>query len=107
MRSAYPTFVLPNRDFRNVRPNDDDGLDQGPSHTTESNQDRRHWSAGTRLVVEDTPNGVLLKLAPAFAPTRPEDVRGMLAHKGKSKMIEEMHAGIAEEVRRRHARGRY
>ena len=70
-------------------------------------RDRRHWSAGTRLVVEDTPNGVLLKLAPAFAPTRPEDVRGMLAYKGKPKTIEEMDAGIAEEVRRRRARGRY
>jgi len=70
-------------------------------------RDRRHWPAGTRLVVEDTPNGVLLKLAPAFAPTRPEDVRGMLAYKGKPKTIEEMDAGIAEEVRRRHARGRY
>src|SRR5271156_6295381 len=32
---------------------------------------RRNWAAGTRLVVEDTPDGVVLKAAPVFAPTRP------------------------------------
>ena len=68
---------------------------------------RRHWGPGTRLVVEDTPDGVLLKAAPAFAPTRPEDVAGMLAYDGPAKTLEEMQAGIADEVKRRHARGRY
>jgi AbrB family looped-hinge helix DNA binding protein len=70
-------------------------------------RDRRHWPAGTRLIVEETAAGVLLKPAPVFVPTRPEDVRGMLAYEGKPKTIEEMDAGVAEEVRRRHARGRY
>jgi AbrB family looped-hinge helix DNA binding protein len=68
---------------------------------------RRDWGAGTRLVVEETPEGVLLKLAPIFPPTRPEDVRGSLPYKGKPKTIEEMDAGVMEEVRRRHALGRY
>ncbi len=31
---------------------------------------RRHWGPGTRLLVEETPDGVLLKAAPIFAPTR-------------------------------------
>ena len=35
---------------------------------------RRAWAAGTRLTVEETEDGVLLKPAPAFAETRPEDV---------------------------------
>lgn len=70
-------------------------------------RERRRWAAGTRLVVEETSDGVLLKNAPIFAPSRPEDVRGMLAYKGKPKTIEEMNAGIEAEVRRRHARGRY
>lgn len=39
---------------------------------------RRQWRAGTRLTVEDTSEGVLLKLAAAFAETRPEDVFGVL-----------------------------
>ncbi len=34
---------------------------------------RRDWDAGTKLVVEDTPDGVLLRQAPAFPPTRPEN----------------------------------
>jgi AbrB family looped-hinge helix DNA binding protein len=68
---------------------------------------RRNWAAGTRLVVEDTPDGVLLKAAPVFAPTRPEEVAGMLAHRGPPKTLEEMDAAITTEVRRRYARGRY
>lgn len=70
-------------------------------------RERHKWGAGTRLVVEETPEGVLLKPAPLFKPTRHEDVAGMLAYKGPPKTIEEMDSGIAAEVRRRHARGRY
>jgi AbrB family looped-hinge helix DNA binding protein len=70
-------------------------------------RERRRWRAGTRLVVEDTPDGVLLKPAPFFAPTRPEDVFGMLKYSGPPKTIEEMDAAIEAEVKRRHARGRY
>ena len=68
---------------------------------------RRHWERGTRLVVEDTAEGVLLKAAPVFAPTRPEDVAGMLAYRGRPKTLEEMDAAITAEVKRRHARGRH
>ncbi|HMF05598.1 MAG TPA: AbrB/MazE/SpoVT family DNA-binding domain-containing protein, partial [Methylocella sp.] len=39
---------------------------------------RRHWDAGTRLVVEDTDAGVLLKAAPGFEPTRPDKGFGLL-----------------------------
>ena len=68
---------------------------------------RRHWGPGTRLLVEETPDGVLLKPAPLFPPTRPEDVAGILAYKGRPKTLEEMDAAITAEVKRRHARGRY
>ena len=68
---------------------------------------RRHWGAGTRLVVEDTPDGVLLKPAPLFPPTPPEEVFGSLPHEGPPKTLDEMKAGIAAEAQRRHARGRY
>jgi len=68
---------------------------------------RRNWASGTRLVVEDTPDGVLLKAAPVFAATRPQDVAGMLAYRGRPKTLEEMDAAITAEVKRRHARGRY
>ena len=65
---------------------------------------RRAWDAGTRLVVEETPEGVLLRPAPAFAETRPQDVFASLSYSGKPKTLEEMEAGILAEARRRHAR---
>jgi AbrB family looped-hinge helix DNA binding protein len=71
-------------------------------------REKRHWSAGTRLEVQETADGVLLKAAePIFPRTRPEDVFGCLSYLGPPKTIEEMNEAIAEEVRRRHARGRY
>ena len=68
---------------------------------------KRQWSSGTRLIVEDTDEGVLLKAAPAFAPTDPKDVFGVLHTGGKPKTLEDMKAGIAAEAKRRHARHRY
>ncbi|WP_419696252.1 AbrB/MazE/SpoVT family DNA-binding domain-containing protein [Mesorhizobium muleiense] len=62
---------------------------------------RREWDAGTRLLVEDTPEGVLLKPAPVFAETRPEDVFGSLSHRDRPKTLEEMDAGVLAEARRR------
>lgn len=69
---------------------------------------KRHgWNAGTKLTVEDTPQGVLLKHSPFGPPTRLEDVFGMLKYKGPPVSIEDMEKAIEAEVRRRHARGRY
>jgi AbrB family looped-hinge helix DNA binding protein len=70
-------------------------------------RERRNWRPGTRLVVEETLDGVLLKAAPVFEPRRPEEVAGMLAYRGRPKTVEEMDAAITAEVKRRHARGRY
>lgn len=68
---------------------------------------RRQWTAGTRLSIEETPEGVLLKPAPLFPRTTPEQVFGSLPYSGKPKTLDDMQAGIAAEARRRHARGRY
>jgi AbrB family looped-hinge helix DNA binding protein len=70
-------------------------------------REQRHWEAGTRLMVEDTADGVLLKAAPVFAPSRPEDVFASLAFRGPAKTLNEMDAGIAAEAKRRHVRNRY
>ncbi len=71
-------------------------------------RDQLQWGAGTRLTVEHTTDGVLLKpLTTVFAQIRPEDVFGCLPYKGRPKSIEEMAAGIVTEAKRRHARGRY
>jgi AbrB family looped-hinge helix DNA binding protein len=66
---------------------------------------RRRWGAGARLVVEDTPDGVLLGPAPLFPVTKPEDVFGSLRHRGAPGSLEEMEAGMASEARGSHARG--
>ena len=63
----------------------------------------RNWGPGTRLMVEDTPEGVLLRPVSVFAPTNPNDVFGSLRYAGPPKSIEEMDAGIIAEARRRHA----
>ncbi|MBY5403214.1 AbrB/MazE/SpoVT family DNA-binding domain-containing protein [Rhizobium leguminosarum] len=61
---------------------------------------RREWEAGTRLIVEETPEGVLLKQIPAFAPTSPDDVFGMLPFSDDPKTLEQMAAGVLAEARR-------
>jgi AbrB family looped-hinge helix DNA binding protein len=70
-------------------------------------REQRHWAPGTELVVEDTPEGVLLKAKSAFAATRPNDVFGSLPYSGPTKSIADMNAGIAAEAERRHARNRH
>ena len=61
------------------------------------------WQAGTRLVVENRPEGVLLKPESVFAETRPEDVFGCLVYDGPPKSVADMQAGVLAEARRRHA----
>ncbi len=60
------------------------------------------WEAGTRLTMENTPEGVLLKPEPVFAETRLEEVFGCLAYRGTPKTLEEMDAGVLAEAKRRH-----
>ncbi len=55
------------------------------------------WEAGTRLTVENTPEGVLLKPESVFAETRLEEVFGCLVYQGTSKTLEEIDAGVLEE----------
>lgn len=62
---------------------------------------QRHWDAGTKLVIENTEEGVLLKSAPLFSVTDVDAVFGCLRYTGKPKTIEEMNAAIAAEARRR------
>jgi len=70
-------------------------------------RERRRWSTGTELIVEETPEGVLLKAKPAFAASQPEDVFGSLPYGGPAKSIAEMNAAISREAKRRRARHRY
>ena len=70
-------------------------------------RDKHRWKAGTKLMVEETSDGVLLKPASLFPRTRIEDVYGSAKYAGPPISIEDMDKAIEMEVRRRHARGRY
>jgi len=64
-------------------------------------RDQRHWPAGTRLTVEDTPEGVILRRAPLFAPTTVAQVAGSLAYDGPALSLADMDAAVAAEAKRR------
>lgn len=61
------------------------------------------WQAGTRVVVENTRDGVLLKPLPVFDATRPEQVFGSLGYRGAPRSVEDMDAAVLAEAKRRHA----
>jgi AbrB family looped-hinge helix DNA binding protein len=63
----------------------------------------RDWPAGTKLVVEEVTDGVLLRRAPLFESTQLTDVFAMLKTDGRVRTLEEMDAAVMEEARRRHA----
>jgi len=69
-------------------------------------RDRRNWQSGMRLIVEETPEGVLLKPERRFPSTTFDEVFGRLKGKtdGRPRTIEEMDEAVLAEARRRHAR---
>lgn len=66
----------------------------------------RHWKAGTEFVVQETPDGILLKPLSPRTHSRVEDVAGCLKTKRRVSLAQ-MDAAVAEEAKARHARGRY
>jgi AbrB family looped-hinge helix DNA binding protein len=104
----YLTFVLPDEAAMSAKQKLTTTVStKGQVILPKAIREQRHWPAGTVLMVEDTPEGVLLKVKPAFALTRPRDVFGSLSYKGPAKSIADMKAAIAVEAKRRHARNRY
>ncbi|MDZ7629142.1 MAG: AbrB/MazE/SpoVT family DNA-binding domain-containing protein [Parvularculaceae bacterium] len=64
-------------------------------------REQRRWSAGTRLTVEETSEGVLLKASPIFPQTEIDRVAGSLKRSGRALTLEEMDEAIAREAKRR------
>jgi hypothetical protein len=62
---------------------------------------------GTEFIVEETGDGILLRLAARFPRVNLEEVAGCLRSGGKSKTPAQMGTAIGREVTRRHDRGRY
>jgi AbrB family looped-hinge helix DNA binding protein len=70
-------------------------------------REAKGWGSGTKLIVEETREGVLLRPTSPFPPTKLEDVFGRLDARGEHVKTEDFDKAIANEVRRRHGRGRY
>jgi AbrB family looped-hinge helix DNA binding protein len=70
-------------------------------------RDARNWETGTEFVVEEVPDGVLLRPVRPFTPTAFNNVFGCLKYKGRPKTLRQMEQAIAKAVRERHGRGRY
>lgn len=64
-------------------------------------RDQRNWPAGTRLTVEETPDGVLLKAAPLFPATTLDEVVGILRDKGNPLSLDDMELAVAAEAKGR------
>ena len=71
-------------------------------------RESRGWGEGMRLVVEDRPEGVLLKAEPSkplFPPTHIDDVVGILKRPGQRRVSDaEMHAAVREAAAARYER---
>ena len=70
-------------------------------------RDKRRWKAGTRLIVEERPEGVLLKPVEKKKKFTIDDWVGIVKYKGPPLTVEDMNAAIEKKFRRRYARGRY
>jgi AbrB family looped-hinge helix DNA binding protein len=64
---------------------------------------QKRWEAGMRLTVEESDDGILLRAAPHFPETGPEEVFASLPSAGAPKTLEGMDAGVLAEAKRRHA----
>ena len=58
------------------------------------------WSPGTELVVEDLGDAVVLRPRTPFLHTKLKAGLGCTDYKGARHSVEEMHQGIADELRR-------
>ncbi len=70
-------------------------------------RDSHRWPAGTEFMVEDTADGVLLRLARPFAPARIEQLAGCRRGSGPTRTLEEMNQAVDAELRDRRDRGQY
>lgn len=70
-------------------------------------RDAHAWRPGTEFVVEDTPDGILLRPRRPLKPKPLEEVAGRLKYEGPPKTPEDMDRAIDEEIKERHGRGRY
>ncbi len=69
-------------------------------------REQHHWLPGTRLVVEETAGGVLLKPASLFPVTDIRSGLGCTGYRGTAKTIEQMQTGIDDDLKKQWKRVR-
>ena len=67
-------------------------------------REAKGWGCGTKLIVEETREGVMLRPASPFPPTKIEDVFGCLSHHGKQLSDEDIEKALRAAAKRRYAR---
>lgn len=68
----------------------------------------RQWEEGTEFAIQERPDGILLTpIKPNSVTATVDDVAGMLKPRRTGVSLEDMEAAIDQEIRERHARGRY
>jgi len=70
-------------------------------------RDAHAWSPGTEFIIEDTPDGLLLRPRKPLRSTRLDRVIGSLKYEGQPKTQEDMERAIYDELEDRRGRGRY
>ena len=58
-----------------------------------------HWQEGAEFLVEEVPEGLLLRPRKPFSTTRVSDGLGCVGYTGPAKTIDEMDQGISELIR--------
>lgn len=61
-------------------------------------RESRHWHAGTSFVVEEVPQGILLKPVSTFTPSRLQDVMGCTAYRGRALSQADVDAALHADV---------
>jgi AbrB family looped-hinge helix DNA binding protein len=62
-------------------------------------REARGWEAGSKFVVEEVADGLLLKEIKPFAPTTLEQVIGCTGYRGPKRSLEDMEAAIIKGAR--------
>ena len=66
-------------------------------------RESRRWTVGTSFVVEELPQGVLLRPIGTFTPSSLDDVMGCTAYRGPALSQADIDAALQADLVRRHA----
>ena len=66
-------------------------------------RESRHWRAGTSFIVEEVPQGILLKPVSTFEPSSVEEVMGCTAYRGPALSKADIDTALRADIARRYA----